>query len=332
MNKPTVVFTRKIGWEREPSNVFRYVYVPVAGWEPRRKNGRPAGDEAMTAATKEGISLLVRTLKKYKAEILITWVHTKMGRDVWKLVRKASPKTKWFFCDGNEPTRVCDWAERLMGMYDVFVINSDDPRTKKLYRQRSIPVETLWDAVEPVNHPAPGPIAEYDCLFAGSNHVTKYGWEYDLGKVRYEVVRRAAREFNIAIHGSPREWRGVRARFLPIKYAGEYFRALHASRIVLGCNQCDLHRYYGRRMWHSCASGRLHLTRVVRGMREDGFVDGKTIATFEDPDDAMKKIRRYLEDRKTREKLAAAQRAHVLANHAWMNRRAEFEAFAGRYL
>ena len=105
----------------------------------------------------------------------------------------------------------------------------------------------------------------------------------------------------------------------PVKAPG--FRHLCAtSRIVLGLNQVNNDAlYFSNRTWLSLACRAFHLTHYVPGL-ETVLRDDQHLAWYEDGDECVEKIGRYLKDAAARERIAEAGCALAHQQHQYYHR------------
>lgn len=91
----------------------------------------------------------------------------------------------------------------------------------------------------------------------------------------------------------------------------------------------DFMRYGGNmRLFESAALGAFQIVDDRPGVHE-WFRDGEHLVTFSDHDDLREKVRYYLAHEAERQRIAAAARAHVLAEHRYDQRLARVEALLG---
>ncbi len=328
MVKPIVLVTRPLGWENFESTKLDVRYIPIAGDNPARKNGKMAPEGHYAAATRDGIELLIRSMATIRPQVLMRWVNTKMTRKDIIRIREASPKTVIMVADGNQPDRVSKHMKKYAEFVDVPLINSKDPKTISAYKQGGFKlVDTLYEAVTPKEHTRLELFAPYHCFFAGSNRRKRmkdgntWKWDFPGGKFRFEMVMAIARNWKVLIRGEQKQW--------PIKthpnlIGLKYYREFQKARIILGANQFELKEYYPRRLFHAGASGRMVLYKKVPGM-ENNFTNRRQLVWFENVAQAESLVAYYIKHADDREKMAVSARAYFLKNHSWRARLGDFE-------
>lgn len=163
-------------------------------------------------------------------------------------------------------------------------------------------VEWLPHGVEPRAFPStPKAMPKYDVSFVG--HL--------VSEERIEFLDRIFKEF-------PNFWFGKRlSRYVKdegqMDDCADIFRK---SKIVLNPPTKD---DVNMRHFEACAAGAFQLTKWCPGL-EDLFEDGKHLVMYKTVDEAIKKIRYYLENDKERQAIADAGYSHVIANHTYKHR------------
>jgi O-antigen biosynthesis protein len=101
-------------------------------------------------------------------------------------------------------------------------------------------------------------------------------------------------------------------------YFEEMARAYSASRVVFNRS---IRNDVNMRVFEAVACGSLLLTNDLRGNGQELlFQDGKHLATYSDVEELLDKARFYLKHAEARERIAAAGRAHALAEHTYRQR------------
>ena len=99
----------------------------------------------------------------------------------------------------------------------------------------------------------------------------------------------------------------------------------------------NIHNWFGRgsamnlRLFEVPCSGGFLVTDWVAEI-DGAFVDGKHLACYRDMADLRQKISYYLTNAADRQRIATAGRAHVLANHTYRQRAAQFDAWCDQLL
>lgn len=333
---PTVVFTRPRDWADGGygSNKLNLVYVPISGPRPRKRNGKLAGDGIGDVVTSKGTDMLIQAFKDYQPDMFVHGIHRKILEPLLKNLRRISPKTLFACVDGNQPHAASTYARKYRAYTEAVLINSKDPSTIKKYKLCGYKIEdvgTLYDGFTPTEHPLSPVPPDYDCLFAGGNHLVPMTkkWRFPGGKFRRDFVYAMAHNFNLLLHGTPREWPQLNCQGV-LGYP-HYFPALQRAKIILGCNQYQLGQYYTRRTVHALASGRMFLTRWIPGMDND-FENHKHLVWFKTVDEAVELMRYYLLNNEKRKEIGREGRVLAMNKFTWEARLRDFEEWVPVFL
>src|SRR5690606_35201987 len=135
---------------------------------------------------------------------------------------------------------------------------------------------------------------------------------------RVDFLARLAREFHLEVYG--RGWSDWAQRLPPGCVGGQvrprrYRRLCATSKVVLGINQINHDRlYFSNRTFMTLACGGFHVTHYVPGL-EQVFRDGEHLVWYQDFDDCVACIRRYLDAPEERRSIGEAGRKLVFAEH-----------------
>ena len=186
------------------------------------------------------------------------------------------------------------------------------------YLTRGI-AEAHWlpQGMDPViDAPAPSWPAEYDCdaSFIGSGPFPH----------RWPVLQAVAKVCDLQVRGPG--WEGA-PKEIPVKggeIRGEEFaRATTAARISMGASfgpeQARARYSASNRMWKVLGCGGFYLGEYVEGI-EMFAQEGVHCGWYRGPADAAIQARRWLDAPAERVKVAAAGRAHALAEHTYAHR------------
>jgi len=332
--KPIVVYTRPKDWFSGgyKSEKLDMIFVPISGDVPRKRNGRIAGDGIGDVLTEKGIKTLYLTVKKYQPQVFFHSIHAKIDKRILKIVKSFSPKTLIIVNESNYPNDVSPYFGTNRNWTDGVLLNSRDKQVYNRYCALAYEprmVDTFYDGFSPKDIVYVDRERKFDCFFGGSNlYIDRDVFKFPLGKFRESFIKGVAKEFNLDLHGSSKEWGSIANGILTYPH---YFPSFQNSNIILGSNHYDLTRYYTRRLIHSVASGRMFLTRYIPEMEED-FTNRKHLVWFHTLDEGFDMIRYYLKNPKERETIARQGRELFLAKHTWKARLAEFEKYVERIL
>ncbi len=164
------------------------------------------------------------------------------------------------------------------------------------------------------HYPLPPRRPRRDVLFVGGPGA---------GGQRAPLLAEVARHFDLEVRGPG--WDAYRERYphlrvgRPIDNAG-FRRVCASSRIVLGMNQVNGdYLYFSNRTFLTLACRAFHLTHYVPGL-ETVFTDGRHLAWYRDTEECLTQLRRYLDDARGREQIAAEGHALVMARHQYFHR------------
>jgi len=322
----SVVYTRPTGWAEVGGDVLDLHHVSLGGTEPRRNSGRPAGDGIGVVALPEWVDKLEQTLRSVKPALFVRDVMQRFGVDEMARCRAASPDTVWCLVEGNQPTGVSRFVERLGQFVDVVMINNYDSETILAYiNAGKHVVPGFWDGHHPGDHERqPVSWCTRDCFFGGSNrHSQDDRWEFPDGESRFNFIKRMWSCFELELRGNDKEWGPIA---LPVLAHRPYLQAMQRARVVLGHNVFKLKRYYGRRTIHSIASGRPFVTKRIPGMDSDfGPDDG--VFPFDTVNEAEEIVRHLLTDKKAHVEASKAIRS-LATKHTWEARLRRLEKLA----
>jgi len=336
--KPTVVFTRLTDWVNGgySSDVLNLVYVQVGGVNPRKHDGSPIADGIGDMVTDEGRQDLLKSVKKYEPEILLHFVHRRIGTNLMTEIKRISPKTLIVVADGNQPHAISAYVKKHRKYIDGVLLNSSNAESYAKYNDLNYKprmIGKLCDGFVPVHHELGNVPIEHDCYFAGSNLFKRRGrheivWRFPNSKNRNEFIVAAKKKFDLIVHANEGNWPFPVKKILQYP---EFYRAFHKAKISLGMNQFNLTRYYTRRLIHGGASSSLYITGYIPGMEKD-FENHVNMAWFHTIEEGLELIEYYLNNDKEREKVAKQQRKHFLKHHSWEARLKEFEKYAKKIL
>ena len=142
--------------------------------------------------------------------------------------------------------------------------------------------------------------------------------------VRWPVLQAVAAVCDLQVRGPG--WDGAPPD-IPVRggeiRGGEFARAVSAARISLGASVSPEHtasRYSAsNRMWKVLGCGGFYLGEYVEGI-EQLAADGVHCGWYRGPKDAAVQVQRWLVQPEARVRIAAAGRAHALAQHTYAHR------------
>jgi len=105
-----------------------------------------------------------------------------------------------------------------------------------------------------------------------------------------------------------------------IGHAWPHEMAAHYGRAKIVVNMC-VNEDVNMRVFEAMGSGAMLVTDPAIGL-EDLFEDGRELVIYRDLDDALAKVRRYLDDDEGRTRIAAAGQAKVMDAHTYAHRTA----------
>lgn len=313
-----IIHTRVSGWNDIHLDGVEHKYIPLCGYHPKRKNGKPAGDGIGAVATKKGIKLLYQAFHETKPDFFVRWVHLNFGEEELAKLKKISPNTIFVVGEGNYPNEVSRYVKKLRRYTDVVLLNSHFGYLKKQYEQMGVRAFTLWDGFYPSDYLFRQK-KTHDVLFAGSNHFDGDDWKYQNGMFRYYLVKGMSEQIdNMLILGPRNEWQGLR-NVKANRTHYPYIKTMISSKIILGCNHIEIPRYYTRRTIQALASGSMLLTKYIPGMEKD-FKNREHLVWFHKMADSVDLVRYYLENEGERNRIA--ENGQTLANerHTWQSR------------
>lgn len=273
--------------------------VDVVGWE--RRFGRC------------GLALAARLAERHRPDAVILTRHAlRLGEENIRRLMRGRLGGFWHFDFAPTPAPpVLELARAAGTLYTTCRSQVG------LFRAAGIPrVFFLPQAVDPeADHPASSAPRAYHCdlSFVGSGQYSH----------RHELLRRLAGVGRLQIRG--RYWEN--ATDLPV--AGgpvrgrEFARVIRGAAISVGAHataeQADQCACASNRMWKVLGCGGFFLGPHMDGM--DAFArHGVHCAWYRTTDEAAELARHYLAHPQEREAIAAAGRAHALAEHTYAHR------------
>jgi hypothetical protein len=341
MTKPLVVVTRPYQWNNLESENFRFIHFPIFGKNPVLVGGFPMADSVGGVISEPELVQMAKFIIKHKPVAFLYWPmfslegnENKYGfkriLEMFEYIRKFSPKTKFFYGNGNQQGRIDQNVAAYAKFIDVILTNTADSIERLIFHISGFPfVETFYQfGYDPSDHDMSAMVPEYDCFFAGSQTVIPgLGPLYPNSRMRLDFLVEVSKKFKLLIHGK-KSW-PIPANF---HVAGKEFYPLFGkAKIVLGMNHWNLDRYYTRRVVYGGGSGRLLIHYYIPGMEKDGFKNGENIVWFETPKEGLEKIEYYLKHDQEREKIAKQQTLFFAANHGWIPRLLQFDKILIKY-
>jgi len=168
----------------------------------------------------------------------------------------------------------------------------------------------------------------YDVVFMGTNwrNLPNEGYEE-----RRQLIR-AMLDAGLDVHIFGKGWDYLKENYQNVHLhqfviADKLAEACSRSKVTLGINGVNNVRMYAswRRTVNTMASGAFHLTHYVPGL-ETVFENRKHLVWFNSVPEAVELTKHYLSHEEERERIAAAGRQEILANHTWDDRIAEMLA------
>ena len=191
----------------------------------------------------------------------------------------------------------------LIGHIDLALTAA--PECVEWYKKEGCPALYFPEASDPaIFHPMPELPKRHEVSFVGGC----YGIRRDL----VMTLRRAG--IQVTAYGSGWEAGRLETEEVPMLFA--------QSKIILGVGtigHCSDFYALKMRDFDAPMSGSLYITHDNPDLH-DLFQPGRDIATFSDMEDCVRKVRRYLEDDRMREEIAANGRLRALKEHTWTRR------------
>lgn len=241
-----------------------------------------------------------------------------LTRGILSALKQNSPKTKFIMAYRDQRGCIPPLILGRRGLIDILLINNEDPKQFKMYKDFGIPhVFTSHhclptDEFQEFDSPVP-----YDIFFGGNNFNHD---KFPLSKHRYNFIIRVRDLFkNMVVYGSGWPFPTKKSVSRPT-----YAHVLRTAKINLGFNHYNVLRYYDRRLFECMGSGRLHITYYVPGMEKD-FENHKHLVWFRTVKEGLNVIQNYLKYPEKREAVAAAGRKLICEKHSMTVRAKEFK-------
>ena len=284
---------------------------------------RPTSQESAQLYLKHGVKIIPYNFKKRKKEGKIRAFIAAFGamqpnvfrflKDTWvnprllKLLKGASPKTKFIMWYGDQRGKVPDIISERSKFIDMLFVNNADPQQVKMYNKIGIPyVKPFYSNYYPTKYAKVKPTV--DVIFGGNNFNPK---KFPLSKFRLDTVLAINKICKMKIYGNG--WPVSAAKYIASRVA--YNQALHTAKITLGINHYNVARYYDRRLFDCLSTGRMHLTHYIPGMEKD-FENHKNLVWFKTIPEGVKLIKYYLNNNSKRNAIGKAGLATLLLKHS----------------
>lgn len=235
-------------------------------------------------------------------------------KDFWltprtlKLLRDASPKTKFIMWYGDQRGKVPELISERSKFIDMLFINNADPHQTKMYKKVGINyVKPYYSFYYPTTFDSKVK-PDSEIVFGGNNF---RAGKFPLSAFRLKVIMAINKRFNLKLYGNG--WPIPAEPF--IKDRIRYNRALYRSKMTLGLNHYELVRYYDRRMFDCLSVGKLHITHYIPKMELD-FENHKHLVWFKTVPECLKLIKYYTVHTKERERIGRAGRSKLLKSHS----------------
>lgn len=222
----------------------------------------------------------------------------------------------------------CDYRPKLqqfvvdIGQYvDCTLFNTTDERILSKYRDAGVKIGGWWSVgTDPeVFHPW-AMERTWSLLFMGHNQ----GYPHKGYSKRRQLIG-AILDSGVDLHLFGTRWgylkRHANVHIHSVATEGKFAEACSRAKITLGINGINDMRMHAswRRTFNSMASGAFHLTHYIPGL-ETFFENREHLVWFNSVPEAIELIEYYLPREKERERIAAAGRQVVLAEHTWDRR------------
>jgi spore maturation protein CgeB len=258
--------------------------------------------------------LLSRRVESFQPDVLILGRHaTLLGEQRLKRLTRGRYSAFWYF-----DLRIPPISDVLMLGRMVDAMFTTCLPQVETYRQLGVAnVMHLPQGMDPaLDRPARWIPKRYRCEVAfigtgGSEH-------------RQAVLRPIARACDLQIRGPG--WRKAPPE-LPVVggpiYGRAYARAVGGAAVSLGASSLAAHvsqmASASNRMWKVMGCGGFYLGEWVEGIDAFGR-DGVHCAWFKTPEDAVERVRHYLDHPEERKRIAETGRRHALEHHTYAHR------------
>lgn len=280
--------------------------LDALGW--RRKLGGLAGP------------LLTTMAHRFRPEYVLCTRHAgSAGEYALTRILHRRESAFWYF-DGDTPLppRIIALARRVSRVFSTTGYQAD------AFAELGLESHFLPQGVDPeVDAPAPGAVPEFACdiSFVGSGQFTR----------RHALLEQLAARFSVQVRGTG--WDNAPPG-LPVfegRVEGPRFaEVVRGARISLGIDALEAQRRETRggtsnRLWKVLGCGGLYLGEYLPGV-ETFATQGVHACWYRSPEDAVAQAESLLADGVTRQRIAAAGRAHALAHHTYRHRLARLLA------
>ena len=258
--------------------------------------------------------LLSRRIEAFEPDTLILGRHaTLLGEGRLKQLLRGRYSAFWYFDLRIPPiTDVLTLGRMVDAMFTTYL-----PQVET-YRALGVPnVLHLPQGMDPeLDRPAGWIPSRYRCevAFIGNGN----------SEHRQQVLRPIARAYDLQIRGPG--WRNAPSD-LPVTggpvYGRAYARAVGGAAVSLGASslaaQVSQVASASNRMWKVMGCGGFYLGEWVEGIEAFGR-EGVHCAWFRTPEEAVEKVRHYLDRPEERKRIADAGRRHALEHHTYAHR------------
>jgi Glycosyl transferases group 1/DUF based on E. rectale Gene description (DUF3880) len=257
---------------------------------------------------------LTRRIEAFEPEALILGRHaTRLGEDRLKRLIRGRYSTFWYFDLRIPPIQdVLTLSRMVDAMFTTYLPQVETYRSLGISNVFHLP-----QGMDPkLDRPARWIPGRYRCevAFIGNGNSDH----------RQQVLRPIARTYDLQIRGPG--WRNAPPE-LPVVggaiYGRAYARAVGGAAVSLGASSLPAQVWQiasaSNRMWKVMGCGGFYLGEWVGGM-ETFAQDGVHCAWFGTPEEAVERVRYYLDHPDERRSIAAAGRRHALAHHTYAHR------------
>ena len=149
-----------------------------------------------------------------------------------------------------------------------------------------------------------------EIIFMGSNYTTS---PFPLTQLRYEMVTRLKKEFGNRFGFYGGGWEGANGNITSYAEEGKAYRS---CKIAINLSHFAYRRYSSDRMFRILGSGAFCLTHHFPEIEKD-FEVGKELVVWENIDDLVIKIKKYLAKDEEREKIALNGYNKAITKFTW---------------
>lgn len=257
--------------------------------------------------------LLGRRIESFEPDALILGRRsTLLGEDRLRRLIRGRYSAFWYFDLRTLPTEELALARMVDAMFTTYLPQVDTYRALGVSNVMHLPQGTDPE----LDRPARWIPRRYECevAFIGNGN----------SEHREQVLRPLARAYDLQIRGPG--WRKGEAD-LPVAggpvYGRAYARAVGGAAVSLGASsvaaQLSQVASASNRMWKVMGCGGFYMGEWVESIEAFGR-DGVHCAWFRSPEDAVEKIRYYLDRPEERRRIAETGRRHALEHHTYAHR------------